>query len=379
MDFSWSEEQQALRRSVIQFAKRELASDVIAEDHRQEFSWEGWRQCARFGIQGMPVPAEYGGGGADILTEVCALEALGYGCRNSGLIFSLNAHLCGCEIPLALFGTAAQKRAHLPGLASGEMIGAIVAPETPIGREGTGHGVRAAQKGGGWLLNGSGTLVSNAPLADVLVVIAATGSTETRATAFIVRKSTPGFSAGPVLQTMGLRTSPAGEVALENCELPPESVLGEAGRGDDVLETAHEWERICVLAGHLGVMHRQLELSAAYAGERRQFGQPIGKFPAITAKIAEMDIRLETSRLLVYRAAWLKTQGKRAGREAAIAGAYVAEAAIETARDALQIYGGYGYMTEYQIERELRDAVAGRLFSGSAEAEKRIIAGAHRL
>ncbi|HUI40868.1 MAG TPA: acyl-CoA dehydrogenase family protein [Terriglobia bacterium] len=381
MDFAWSEEQQALRRSLIQFAQQELTSDVIGEDHREEFSWNGWRQCAKFGIQGMPVPEEFGGGGADILTMVCALEALGYGCRNSGLIFSLNAHMWGAEIPLASFGTDAQKQALLPRLAAGELMGAFAGTEFASGSEASAPRIRAEHKGGRWVLNGSQAFVSNAPLADVIVVLAATGASgdPAGATVFVLEKAAPGFSAGPALQRMGLRTSPMGEVTLNDCEVPERSVLGEVGAGSAVLAAAQDWERICVLASHLGMMQRQLEISARYAGERRQFGQRIGKFPAIAAKIAEMDIRLETSRLVLYQAAWLKKQGKHPERETAIAKAYVAEAAIETARDALQIHGGYGYMTEYQIERELRDAIAGRIYSGSADAEKRIIAGAHGL
>jgi L-prolyl-PCP dehydrogenase len=381
LDFAWSEEQQALRRSVIQFAQHELASDVIAEDHRGEFSWEGWRQCARFGIQGMPVPEEYGGGGADILTTVCAVEALGYACRNAGLIDSLNSHACGCEIPLTAFGTDAQKRELLPRLAAGEFISALAADGPRSGFGSSNSGVRAERKGGGWVLNGSCAWVSNAPLAHVVVVLAAGGQSEAApgTTAFLVRKSTKGFTTGAPVSTTGLRTSLIAEVKLEGCELPAESVLGEAGGGTAVLEAALDGQRLCALAGQIGVMQRQLEVSARYATERRQFGQPIGKFPAIASKVAEMDIRLETSRLVLYRAAWLKKQGKRSDREAAIAAAYVGEAAIETARDALQIHGGYGYMTEYQIERELRDAVAGRLYSGSGEPDKRTIARARGL
>ncbi|HEY6291072.1 MAG TPA: acyl-CoA dehydrogenase family protein [Terriglobia bacterium] len=376
MDFSWSEEQQALRRSVTQFAQSELVSDLIEEDRKQEFSWEGWRQCARFGIQGLLVPEEYGGGGADILTAVCALEGLAYGCRNNGLIFSLNAHMWGSEIPLLAFGTAEQKRKYLPRLASGEWVGAKAVEEPS-----TGPVTRAGRRNGGWVLNGSKAAVSNAPLADVVMVFAAVESAEgpSGLTAFIVEKSAPGFAVGRTLEKMGLRTSPLADLALVDCEVPEQSLLGEIGGGAAILAASTEWERICLLAGELGMMQRQLETSARYASERRQFGQPIGKFPAVATKVADMDIRLETSRLLLYKAAWLKQQGRNPLREAAIAKAYVADAAIQTCRDAVQIHGGYGYMTEYQIERELRDAVSEKIYSGTTEAEKMIIAGLHGL
>ena len=384
MDFSWSEEQQALRRSVIRFAQCELTSDLVEEDRKQEFSWEGWRECARFGIQGLPLPEEYGGGGADILTTVCALEGLAYGCRNSGLIFSLSAHMWGSEIPLLAFGTGEQKRKYLPKLASGEWVGAktFSSPSAELGAElGAGPATRAVRRDGRWVLNGSEAAVSNAPLADVLIVLAAVESAEgpPGLTAFIVEKSAPGLTVGRPLEKMGLRTSPLADVVLVDCEVPDENLLGEIGGGAAVQAAAAEWERICLLAGELGMMQRQLETSARYATERRQFGQPIGKFPAVATKVADMDIRLETSRLLLYKAAWLQQQGQNPLREAAIAKAYVADAAIQTCRDAVQIRGGYGYMTEYQVERDLRDAVSEKIYSGTTEAHKMIIAGLHGL
>lgn len=361
MDFSWSEEQQALRRSITQFAQNELASDVVAEDQAQEFSWDGWRKCARFGVQGMPAPGDYGGGEADSLTMVGALEALGYGCRNAGLIFSLNAHLWGAVMPLSMFGTGDQKRKYLLRLANGEWVGGQAAADLTI---------KAERQGDGWALSGR-TFVANAGIADVVVVYAAA---DVGPTAFIVEKSAPGFNLGPAVERLGLRTSPAGDLTLDGCVVTDSHRLGEVGAGPAILESAGEWERICVPAAELGMMQRQLEVSARYAAERRQFGQPIGKFPAIAEKIARMNTGLETARLVLYKAAWLKKQGRNAALESATARTYVADAAIQTCRDALQIHGGYGYMTEYQIERDLRDAISAKVYSGAGETEKRIIA-----
>lgn len=374
MDFSWSEEQEALRRSITQFAQNELASDVVAEDQAQEFSWDGWRKCARFGVQGMPVPGEFGGGDADILTMVGALEALGYGCRNAGLIFSLNAHLWGAVMPLAIFGSGEQKRKYLPRLANGECVGGQAAPDFNV-KPGA-HGpavVRAARQGDGWTLSGR-TFVANAGIADVAIIYAVAEAAQNNLTAFMVEKGTPGLKAESSIERMGLRTSPAGDLNFDACLVADSNCLGDVGGGTAILKSAGEWERICVPAAEVGMMQRQLEASAHYAGERRQFGQPIGKFPAIAEKIANMDIRLETARLLLYKAAWLKKQGRSALRESAIAKAYVADAATQTCRDALQIHGGYGYMTEYQIERDLRDAISAKIYSGAGESEKRIIA-----
>lgn len=375
MDFSWSEEQDALRRSIIQFAQNELASDVVAEDQAQEFSWDGWRKCARFGMQGMPAPAEYGGGDADILTLVGALEALGYACRNTGLIFSLNAHLWGAVMPFATSGTDEQKRKYLTRLANGEWVGgqATAGRGPASGGEGSAPSdlsVKAERQGDNWALSGR-TFVANAGIADLVVVCAAADGGPT---ALVVEKGAPGFNMGPAVERMGLRTSPAGDLTLDGCRVPDSNRLGDIGAGLAILKSAAEWERICVPAAELGMMQRQLETSSRYAAERRQFGQPIGRFPAIAEKIANMDVRLETARLLVYKAAWLKKQGRNALRESAIARNYVADAAIQTCRDALQIHGGYGYMTEYQIERDLRDAISAKIYSGAGESEKRIIA-----
>jgi alkylation response protein AidB-like acyl-CoA dehydrogenase len=366
LDFAWTDEQEALRRSVTQFAQKELVSDVIEEDWRQEFSWDGWRKCADFGIQGLPAPEEHGGGGADILTTVCAFEALGHGCRNTGLIVSICSHLAGCVVPLTRFGTGAQKRKYLPKLALGEWMGA-----------GATSSVQASQDGRKWTLNGSTGLVSNAGLADIVVVSGGADSPEVGADtrAFIIEKGAEGCAAGRALETMGLRTSPVAEITLANCEVPEENVLGEVGSAPNLLKASEQWGALCTLAGQVGMMQRQLEASARYAAERTQFGQPIGKFPAVAAIVADMNIRLEASRLLLYKAAWLAQQCKDAERDVAIAKAYGADATVQSCRDAVQIHGGYGYMTEYQIERDLRDALAGKIYAGSTGAQKMTIAG----
>ena len=361
LDFAWTEEQEALRRSVIQFAQKELASDVIEEDRRQEFSWDGWEKCVELGIQGLPAPEEYGGGDADILTTVCAFEALGYGCGNNGLIFSIGAGKVKADTAPAP-GPGSQSGQ--PGAATAE-------------RAGDSSLVRARQDGARWILSGSAGLVSNAGLADLVIVFARADSQAGKGdtATFIVEKSPPGFTVGPTLETMGLRTSPAAEIRLAECEVPEENRFGGAGSGPAALRAGKQWGCLCILAGEVGMMQRQLEASARYAAERTQFGQPIGKFPAVATKVADMEIRLEASRLLLYKAAWLAQQGKDAERETAIAKAYGADAVVQSCRDAVQIHRGYGYMTEYQIERDLRDALVGNIYTGSTDAQKMTIAG----
>jgi hypothetical protein len=308
VDFSWSDDELTLQKSVIKFAREELNDNVISRDLNEEFSWDGWKKCAKFGIQGLPVAEEYGGGGADILTTVCALEALGYGCRDNGLIFSINAHMWSSEIPFQSFGTAEQKKKYLPKLTSGEFVGVHAMTEPSSGSDAFALRSRAERKGDRYVINGTKTFITNAPIADVVIVFANVDPSKGAAgiTGFIVDKGTPGFTISKKLNKMGLRTSPMAELVFEDCEVPAENVLGREGLGQAIFTASMEWERICILAGHLGTMRRLLETSIEYAGDRQQFGHPIGQFPAVAGKIADMDIRLEAARLVLYKAAWLK-------------------------------------------------------------------------
>jgi alkylation response protein AidB-like acyl-CoA dehydrogenase len=375
LDFAWNEEQAAFRKEVLRFAREELKDDVITRDHNEEFSRPLWEKCAKFGIQGLPIPVEYGGGGADILTTVCALEALGYGCHDNGLLFSINAHMWSSEIPIWSFGTEVQKKKYLPGLVSGG-LGLHAMTEPGSGSDAYSLKTRAERKGDKYVLNGSKTFSSNAPNADVTIVFANLDPTRGRngVTAFLVDKGTPGFTVGRKLHKMGLRTSPMAEIALQDCEIPVENLLGKEFGGQAVFTSSMEWERICILASHLGAMQRIMETCVKYAKERKQFGEPIGKFPAIANKIADMDVRLETGRLALYKAAWMKSQGRHPLREASIAKLYVSEACVKSCLDAIQLHGGYGYTTEYELERELRDAIAGTIYSGTSEVHRVIIA-----
>jgi alkylation response protein AidB-like acyl-CoA dehydrogenase len=285
------------------------------------------------------------------------------------------------EIPFQSFGTAEQKKKYLPKLTSGEFVGVHAMTEPSSGSDAFALRSRAERKGDRYVINGSKTFITNAPIADVVIVFANVDPAKGAAgiTGFIVDKGTPGFTISKKLNKMGLRTSPMAELVFEDCEVPAENVLGREGLGQAIFTASMEWERICILAGHLGTMRRLLETSIEYAGDRQQFGHPIGQFPAVASKIADMDIRLETSRLVLYKAAWLKKQGKHPLREAAIAKTYVSEACVQSCLDAIQIHGGYGYMTDYQIERELRDSIAGKIYSGTSEIQKMILAGFHGL
>jgi len=377
LDFAWTEEQLAFRKEVIRFAREELTDDMIQRDLEEQFSWDGWKKCATFGIQGLPVPAEFGGGGADALTAVGSLEALGYACRDNGLMFAINAHMWGAEIPICSFGSADQKQRYLPRLASGEWMG--VQARIEPGSNGSDLQTRAERRGNSYVLNGSKTLITNAADADLVMVFADLAGSEGSdgLSAFLVEKGTPGFTVTRKLRMMGLRTAPMAELTFADCEVPRENLLGKEGSGDAIFAASMEWERICVLASYLGTMQRLLETSIEYAQERKQFGQTIGKFSPVSDKIADMEVRLESGRLLLYKAAWLKSQGLDSAREAAIAKLYLGEACVQSCLDAMQIHGGYGYMTEYQIERELRDAISVRVYSAGSGAQRGDIAALH--
>jgi alkylation response protein AidB-like acyl-CoA dehydrogenase len=376
VELIWTAEQMAFRATVIRFAQRELNEDLTERDRRSEFSRENWQKCAGFGILGLPIPDAYGGSGADILTAVLAMEGLGYGCRDNGLIFALNAQLWSVELPLLVSGTEAQKRAYLPALCRGDLIAAHAMTEPDSGSDAYSLRTRAERRPGGYRLNGTKIFATNAPVADLLVVFATVDPTLGLGgiTAFLVEKGTPGLTISGNVDKMGLRTSSMGEVVLQDCDVPEANRLGPEGAGSSIFNSSMEWERSCILASHVGAMERQLDACLRYARERRQFNQPIGKFQSVANRIADMKVRLETARLLLYKVAWLKRAGKPAVMEAAMAKLYLSECFVQSSLDAIRIHGGHGYMTEFEVERDLRDAIGGTLYSGTSDIQRVVIA-----
>ncbi|MBK6778002.1 MAG: acyl-CoA dehydrogenase family protein [Gemmatimonadetes bacterium] len=375
MDFAWSAEQLEFRGMVVDFARKALQDDLIARDAKGEFSREHWQRCGEFGIQGLPFPEAYGGGGRDILSTILAMEALGYACKDNGLLFGLAAQMWSVQMPIFRFGTEAQKQKYLPRLNSGEWVGAHGMSEPDSGSDAFALRTTATQDGQTWVLNGTKTFVSEAPVADVFVVFATLdrGKGALGLTAFLVERDTPGFGVGKKIGKMGLRTSPMAELFFDNCRLPAECLLGRAGRGVQIFNDSMEWERACILASNLGTLERLIEDSVRYAKERKQFGQAIGAFQAVSHKLADMRTRLEAARLLLYQAAWAKDVGQNPGPAAAMAKLYLGEAMVQACLDAVQIRGGYGYTTEYEVERDLRDAVGGTLYSGTSEIQRNLI------
>jgi hypothetical protein len=376
MDFTWTEEQLNFKKAVIEFAHRELNKGVIDRDRQGEFSRENWQKCARFGILGLAIPEEYGGSGADVLTAMLVMEGLGYSCRDNGLIFGMNAQMWSVQHPILTFGSEAQKQKYLPAMCRGELIGAHGMSEPDSGSDAYSLRCRAKRVDEGYILNGTKMFVTNAPIADMALVFATVDPAKGMGgvTAFLVDKGTPGFKVSRNIEKMGLRTSPMGELILEDCVVPVENRLGEEGAGSAIFNSSMGWERSCILGSHIGVMEHQLEDCIRYARERRQFGQPIGKFQSVSNRIAEMKLRLETARMLLYKVAWLKQMDKPAIMEAALAKLYLSESFVQSSLDAIRIYGGYGYTTEFEVERDLRDAVGGTLYSGTSDIQRVIIA-----
>jgi alkylation response protein AidB-like acyl-CoA dehydrogenase len=370
------EEHQKLQDGAIEFAQSELGKDIIRRDREEEFSREDWKKCANFGVLGMPVPREYGGMGLGITEVIAVMEGLGYGTTDQGLLFSINAHMWTSIMPISLYGNPEQKQSYLPRLSNGEWISANAASEPEAGSDVFSMRTRAERRGDHYVLNGTKTFVTNAQVADLFVAYATIDPRlgSMGITGFLMERNTPGIVISKPLEKMGLRTSPMAEVVFDECKVPVSNRLGREGRGVAVFESSMEWERGCILANYLGLMKRQLERSIQYAQNRKQFGKAIGKFQSVANRIVNMKVRLDTCRQLVYRIGWLKEHGKPAMLEAAVAKLHVSESLVANCQDAIQIFGGYGYMVEQQIERELRDAVGSTLYSGTTEIQRNLIA-----
>ncbi len=376
MDFNLSEEQQSLREEIIRFARKELNEGVIERDRAQYFPHDLWMKCGEMGLQGLPVPVEYGGSGLDPLTTAIAMEALGYGCEDGGLTFAIAAHLLACVVPVWKHGSEAQKKRYLPGLCNGGLIAVNGITEAASGSDVFSMATTAMATDTGYMLNGSKTFSSNGPVADLALIYASTDAEKGYRggiSAFLVEKNTPGYRSGQRFEKMGLRTCSIGELVLEDVQVPADAMLGEIGTAAVIFAESMAWERICLVACHVGTMERLLEQAINYARTRKTGGQPIGKMQAISHRIADMKIRLEATRLLVYRAASRLGDSWEIDLDAAIAKIHASEALVKTAMDTMQILGGYGFMVDYGVERVLRDAMASTIYSGTSEVQRNII------
>jgi alkylation response protein AidB-like acyl-CoA dehydrogenase len=378
LSFSFSEEQLAFRKSVRDFAERVVRPGADARDVDGRWDPEVWRQVGEFGLAGLPIPEEYGGSGADIVTTCLALEGLEEGGRDSGLLLSLGAHICIGAVPIWLHGTEEQKRAYLPKLASGEWVGAFAVTEPGAGSDVAGITTRAVLDGDHYVINGSKTFITNGEIADVINVVAVTdpdAKSSQRMSCFIVERGTPGLEIGKKLDKSGNRSSPTNELHFRDMAVPASSMLGPAGSAMwKVAFECFDWERTVMVSAAIGGMEAQLASCISYVQERRAFGKAIAEFEMVQDKLAQMRININAARWLLYHAAWLKQEGAPHMQEASIAKYFVADVAMRNALDAVQLFGGYGYIKEYSIERSIRDAKLLSIGGGTSEIQKLIIA-----
>lgn len=380
MDFRHSEEQLAFYKSILEFAAKVVEPGAHDRDVEGRFDRDVWNALGEFGLLGLPIPEEYGGSGADIITTCLALEALAEGGHDAGLGLSVGAHVTIGTVPIWLHGTEEQKRKYLPKLCSGEWIGAMAITEPEAGSDTASIKCRARRDGDSWVINGSKIFITNGSIADTVIVIAVTdpdAGAGQGVSAFIVEKGTPGFEVARDLDKMGTRSSPLSLLHFDDCRVPAENMLGQEGSALwQIAFECFDWERTVMIAGSVGGMKASLDASIAYAKERVAFGKPIAKQQAIQHKIAEMKAHLDAARLVLYRAAWLKQEGLPHQVEASVAKYLVADAAMRNAVEATQIFGGYGYIKEYPVERSMRDAKLISIGGGTSEIQKMIIARA---
>ena len=374
MLFQTTRGQEALRAQIRQFAEEEIRPQAFLMDQNNEFPEEAIRKLGERGWMGLPYPAEYGGAGLDVMSYAIAVEELARVDGGAGVI--LSAHVSLGSWPIFAFGTEEQKRKYLVPLAKGEKIGAFGLTEPNAGSDAGGTETTAIDKGDHWVLNGGKIFITNAPKADTYVVFAVTTpDIGTRGiSAFIVEKGWKGFTFGDHYDKMGIRSSATAELIFNNVRVPKENMLGKEGEGFKIAMATLDGGRIGIAAQALGIAQGAFEHALAYAKERVQFGKPIGAQQIISFKLADMATKLRCARYLIYSAAELKEQHQPYGMESAMAKMYASDIALEVTNDALQIFGGSGFLKGMEVERAYRDAKITTIYEGTNEIQRVVIA-----
>jgi len=374
MDFGLSPQHEEIRRTVRTFAEREIMPVADEMERSGEFPHDLVRRAAELGLLGVPYPEEVGGTGLDSLAYAITIEELSRASGSMGIIVSAHTSL-GCN-PLYLAGTDEQKEHFLRPLASGARLGAYGLTEAEAGSDSRGTRTHARRDGDEWILNGSKRFITNAGVAGIYIVTAVTDrdAESGHISAFIVEADAPGFSIGRMEEKMGLHASRTGELLFDDCRIPAANLLGAEGEGDRLFLKTLDGGRIGIGAMALGLAQAAYEAASAYAKERQQFGRPIASFQGVAFMIADMATQIDAARLLVYRAAWLKDQGQPYTTEAAMAKLFASEVARQVTNDAIQVHGGYGYITEYHVERYLRDAKLTEIGEGTSQIQRLVIA-----
>jgi alkylation response protein AidB-like acyl-CoA dehydrogenase len=376
MDFEFSEEQKMIQQMARDFAENEVKPKAAELDKTERHPAEIIQKMAELNLMGIAIPDVYGGGGADAVSYVVALEEISRGCASVGVIMSVNNSLV-CD-PLNAFGTEEQKKKFLTPLASGKKLGCFGLTEPEAGSDAAAQKTTAVLQGNQWVINGKKNFITNGNVADYCVLMAMTDKSKgyKGISAFIVDCKAPGFSVGVVEKKLGIKASGTAELIMEDCRIPKENLLGEVGEGFYVALNTLDGGRIGIASQALGIARAALEAAAEYSKSRVQFGQPISKFQAIQWMIADMATELDAARLLTLRAAFLKDQKQRYEKEAAMAKLFASEAASRITTKAIQVHGGYGYIQEYNVERHFRDARITEIYEGTSEVMRLVISSA---
>ena len=376
MEFNVPKTHELFRQMIREFVEKEVKPIAAEVDENERFPMETVEKMAKIGIMGIPIPKEYGGAGGDNLMYAMAVEELSKACATTGVIVS--AHTSLGTWPILKFGNEKQKQKYLPKMASGEWIGAFGLTEPNAGTDAAGQQTMAVQdpETGEWILNGAKIFITNAGYAHVYVVFAMTDKSKglKGISAFIVEAGTPGFSIGKKEMKLGIRGSATCELIFENCRIPKENLLGDKGKGFKIAMMTLDGGRIGIASQALGIAAGALEEAINYAKERKQFGRSLAQFQNTQFQIANLDVKVEAARLLVYKAAWRESNNLPYSLDAARAKLFAAETAMEVTTKVVQIFGGYGYTREYPVERMMRDAKITEIYEGTSEVQRMVIA-----
>ena len=376
MEFNVPKTHELFRQMIREFVEKEVKPIAAEVDENERFPMETVEKMAKIGIMGIPIPKQYGGAGGDNLMYAMAVEELSKACGTTGVIVS--AHTSLGTWPILKFGNEKQKQKYLPKMASGEWIGAFGLTEPNAGTDAAGQQTMAVQdpETGEWILNGSKIFITNAGYANVYVIIAMTDKSKglKGISAFIVEANTPGFSIGKKEMKLGIRGSSTCELIFENCRIPKENLLGDKGKGFKIAMMTLDGGRIGIASQALGIAAGALDEAINYAKERKQFGRSLAQFQNTQFQIANLDVKVEAARLLVYKAAWRESNNLPYSLDAARAKLFAAETAMEVTTKAVQIFGGYGYTREYPVERMMRDAKITEIYEGTSEVQRMVIA-----
>lgn len=373
---SLTEAQQERIDAVHTFARERLTPGAREREAAARFDRSLWNEAARFGLAGLPIPEAWGGSGLDALDTMLVVEALGRGCEDGGLVFSLCAHMFASAVPIWCSKSSAHHERYLRDIAAGTLICANGTTEPEAGSDVYAMKATARRYGDEYVLEGTKCFITNAPVADLFLLYAATDRERgfLGISAFLVERGTPGLQVTEEHEKTGLRTSPWGSIFLEECRIPISARVGPEGAGASLFRESMIWERACLFAYYVGAMDRVLARCIEHARTRIQFKQPIGAFQSISNRIVDMKLRLEAGRLLLYRAGELHRAGKRCEEAVALSKLWISEAAVQTGLDAIQIFGGMGMSPDSGVDALLRDAIPSRVFSGSSELQRAIIA-----